>query len=43
MMELIENVEAERNTPLTIELRDTRTDEVINTVASTLMVDIENW
>jgi hypothetical protein len=42
-MELVEGVEVERNTPLTIEVRDIRTDEVISTATTTLMVTIENW
>jgi len=42
-MELVEGIEAERNTSLTIEVRDVRTDEVIGTGTTTLMVAIENW
>lgn len=43
MMELVEGIEAERNTPLTIEVRDTRTGGIIDTAITTLMVAIENW
>jgi len=43
MLELSEDVEAERNTPLTIEVRDTRTDQTIATATTVLMVTIENW
>jgi len=43
MLELAEDVEAERNTPLTIEVRDTRTDQTIATATTVLMVTIENW
>jgi hypothetical protein len=42
-MELVEGIEAERNTPLTIEVYDARTDEPITTATTTLMVAIENW
>jgi hypothetical protein len=42
-MEWVEGVEAERNTPLTIEVYDLRIDEVIGTETTTLMVAIENW
>jgi hypothetical protein len=42
-MELAEGVEAERNTSLTIEVYDARTNEPITTAATTLMVAIENW
>lgn len=38
-----EGVEAARNTPMTIELRDTNGNTVIATQTTTLMVDIENW
>jgi len=39
----LEDVQAERGTPLTIEVRDLRTDEVIATENTTLMVPLENW
>jgi len=39
----LEDVQAERGTPLTIEVRDARTDEVIATEHTTLMVPLENW
>src|SRR5436305_1413337 len=38
-----EDAQAERGTPLTIEVRDLRTDEVIATENTTLMVPLENW
>jgi hypothetical protein len=39
----LEDAQAERGMPLTIEVRDVRTDEVIATEHTTLMVPIENW
>jgi len=39
----VEDVHAERGTLLTIEVRDLRTDEVIATEHTTLMVPLENW
>lgn len=42
-LELLEDVEAERGTVLNIELRDTRTDEIIDSQTTTLMIPIENW
>ncbi len=39
----LEDAQAERGAPLTIEVRDLRTDEVIATEHTTLMVPIENW
>lgn len=42
-MELVENAVAPRNTPLTIEVRDTRTDQVLRQATTVLMVEIENW
>jgi PglZ domain len=38
-----ENAQAERGTPLTIEVRDWRTKEVIATEHTILMVPLENW
>ena len=38
-----EDAQAERGMALTIEVRDVRTDEVIATEHTTLMVPIENW
>ncbi|HYU75006.1 MAG TPA: hypothetical protein VEL31_20250, partial [Ktedonobacteraceae bacterium] len=38
-----EPAQAERGTPLTIEVRDARTGEVIATGNTTLMVPLENW
>jgi PglZ domain. len=38
-----DNVEAERGTKMTIELRDVRTNEIIATQTTVLMVDLENW
>jgi len=42
-MELDDNAEAERGTPLRIEVRDARTGELITSATTTLMVAIENW
>ncbi len=39
----LEDAQAERGTPLMIEVRDARTDEVIDTAHTTLMVPLENW
>jgi len=39
----LEGVEAKRNTPLIIELRDSRTGAILATQTSILMVDLENW
>lgn len=39
----LEDVQAERGTLLTIEARDARTDEVIATEHTALMVPLENW
>ncbi len=39
----LEDAQAERGTALTIEVRDVRTDEVIATEHTTLMVLLENW
>ena len=38
-----DTVEAERGTKLLIELRDVRTNEIIATQTTILMVDLENW
>jgi len=43
MLEPREEVEAARNTPMLIELRNAHTNEVIDTQPTTLMVEIENW
>ncbi len=40
---VVEGVEATRNTSLTIEVRDTRTEQVVAQATTVLMVDIENW
>lgn len=40
---LVEGVEAARNTRLTIEVRDTRTEEIVAQATTVLMVEIENW
>lgn len=42
-IEPLEDVEAERNTKLTIELRDARTHGILDSQPSTLMVSLENW
>src|SRR6266516_1995645 len=42
-LEPLEDAQAERGTPLMIEVRDVRTDEVIDTEHTTLMVQLENW
>ena len=39
----LEDVQAERGTSLVIEVRDVRTDEVIATETTTLMVPLEKW
>ena len=39
----LEDAQAERGTPLIIEVRDTRTGEVFPTETTTLMVPLENW
>jgi len=39
----LEDAQAERGTSLMIEVRDARTDEVIDTANTTLMVPLENW
>ncbi len=39
----LEDVQAERGALLTIEVRDARTDEVLATEPTTLMVPLENW
>src|SRR6266487_2772308 len=39
----VEDAQAERGTPLMIEVRDVRTDHVIDTEHTTLMVPLENW
>jgi hypothetical protein len=39
----LEGVDAKRHTPLIIELRDSRTGEILDRQTSTLMVDLENW
>src|SRR6266571_821581 len=39
----LEDAQAERGTPLMIEVRDVRTDHVIDTEHTTLMVPLENW
>src|SRR6266568_1368293 len=39
----LEDVQAGRGAPLTIEVRDARTDEVIANEYTTLMVPLENW
>ena len=39
----LEDAQAGRGAPLTIEARDARTDEVIATEHTTLMVPLENW
>lgn len=38
-----ENAEAARNTPMTIELRDANTKEILDMQTTILMVEIENW
>ena len=38
-----EDAQAERGTPLVIEVRDARTGEVLATENTTLMVPLENW
>ena len=38
-----EDAQAERGTPLTIEVRDARTEEVLDIEHTTLMVPLENW
>ena len=43
MLEPLDDVEATRNTPLLIELRDARTKEILDSQSSTLMVALENW
>jgi len=43
VLEPVEDVEAERGTALTIEVRDLHTDEVIATASTILMVPLENW
>jgi hypothetical protein len=42
-VEPVENVEAERGTPLRIEVHDTRTGEPLAEGTTVLMVPIENW
>ncbi len=42
-IEPLEGVEAPRNTPLTIELRDSRTGKILDTQTSTLLIVLENW
>ncbi|QBD82808.1 PglZ domain-containing protein [Ktedonosporobacter rubrisoli] len=42
-MKLLDDVAAERGTPLLIEVRDTREDRVIASEKTTLMVEIEGW
>lgn len=42
-IEPLPDVEAERGTPLLIEVRDARNDEFITQETTTLMVPIENW
>lgn len=39
----LEDVQAERGTSLIIQVLDVRTDEVIDTGNTTLMVALENW
>jgi hypothetical protein len=39
----LEDAQAERGTALIIEVRDARSDEVIDTANTTLMVELENW
>jgi hypothetical protein len=39
----LEDAQAERGTKLIIELRDSRTEEILNTQHTTLMVPLENW
>jgi hypothetical protein len=43
LMKLLDDVSAERGTPLLIEVRDTREDRVIASAETTLMVEIEGW
>ena len=43
ILEPLDDVEATRNTPLLIELRDARTKEILDSQSSTLMVALENW
>src|SRR2546421_12604287 len=43
MIEPLDDVEAARNTMLLIELRDARTNEILDHQTSTLMVALENW
>ena len=42
-LEPLDDVDAARNTPLLIELRDARTKEILGSQLSTLMVALENW
>ncbi|HVB25512.1 MAG TPA: PglZ domain-containing protein [Ktedonobacteraceae bacterium] len=42
-IEPLDDVEAARNTPLIIELHDARTNEVLDSQTSALMVALENW
>ncbi|GAC1560601.1 MAG: hypothetical protein NVS2B2_22210 [Ktedonobacteraceae bacterium] len=43
ILEPLDDVEATRNTPLLIELRDARTREILDSQPSTLLVALENW
>ena len=38
-----EDAQAERGTSLIIEVRDARTEEILDTEHTTLMVPLENW
>ncbi len=42
-IEPLDNVEATRHTVLLIELRDARTNEILDRQTSTLMIALENW
>jgi hypothetical protein len=42
-LELVEGIEATRNTALTIEVRDTRTEQLLAEAPTILLVEIENW
>lgn len=42
-LQSLEDAQAERGTPLIIEVRDLRTNEVIATASTALMVPLENW
>lgn len=43
LLQPLEDAQAERGTALLIEVRDARTDYVIDTAHTTLMVPLENW